>query len=81
MGLGKTLTMIALVAADQESGVDSGPHIEGPNNAGRRPGATLIIVPPPRRCPYNVSLNSSQLYTILILEAVQQHLFGPFLLT
>lgn len=51
MGLGKTLTMIALVAADRDLGTNSASYNEFSNRTSRGPRATLIIVPPPRKCP------------------------------
>ncbi|KAI0459294.1 SNF2 family N-terminal domain-containing protein [Xylaria acuta] len=47
MGLGKTLTMIALVAADLDNPRDRMSHIAGHHQDIREVGATLIIIPPP----------------------------------
>lgn len=54
MGLGKTLTMIALVATDLLAGQLNGPALQ--EDAGERKEpvpTTLIIVPPAREYQYN----------------------------
>lgn len=54
MGLGKTLTMIALAATDLSIGSPQGPPPLQQNDLdGHKPpvSATLIIVPPPRKFP------------------------------
>ena len=47
MGLGKTLTMIALVATDLDRDNVAGIAIEMDENSKPDVSATLIIVPPP----------------------------------
>lgn len=82
MGLGKTLTMIALVAAERDSGTGSGPSNDGGSSTGCIPRSTLIIVPPPRRCPSNVSMDSSQRPSLFFfLEAARRHLLRQLKLT
>lgn len=50
MGLGKSLTMIALVAADHDQPSECGRNYDW-NELKDKPrvGTTLIIVPPPRK--------------------------------
>ncbi|GKT76547.1 hypothetical protein ColTof4_08970 [Colletotrichum tofieldiae] len=49
MGLGKTLTMIALVATDlEEEKHESEVRTSSDEYGGRHTGATLIVIPPPR---------------------------------
>jgi SNF2 family DNA or RNA helicase len=55
MGLGKTLTMIALVAMDiDNAGKESALADDDAEDASKRcVGTTLIIVPPSRRLPFS----------------------------
>lgn len=46
MGLGKTLTMIALVATDKDS---YNTHMDTNEEGQLNVSATLIVVPPPRK--------------------------------
>lgn len=48
MGLGKTLTMIALAATDLNRDKDTGMHIYMDEDDKPYVSATLIIIPPPR---------------------------------
>jgi SNF2 family DNA or RNA helicase len=48
MGLGKTLSMIALIASDTQYDHSDTSHLSG-LEAEESSGRTLIIVPPPRR--------------------------------
>ena len=48
MGLGKTLTMIALAATDLDSDKDSGMHLYMDEDDKPHVSATLVIIPPPR---------------------------------
>lgn len=65
MGLGKTLTMIALVATDLEKQKQEAAEGTGPDDY-EEPyaGATLIVVPPPRK-----SQNSITARLLLILSS------------
>jgi SNF2 family DNA or RNA helicase len=49
MGLGKTLTMVALIATDLDTDRDSGITDDGGDHDKSYASATLIIVPPPRK--------------------------------
>lgn len=51
MGLGKTLTMISLVAMDMEKGIDMCPLFEDIPANNQDIGSTLVIVPPPSMTP------------------------------
>lgn len=46
MGLGKTLTMISLIATDLESGRDLNMHEDDAPTSKQDVGATLVIIPP-----------------------------------
>ena len=48
MGLGKTLTMIALVATDLNATKENITHAENEEGGKRDVSATLVIIPPPR---------------------------------
>lgn len=48
MGLGKTLTMISLIAADIDAVNSATSGSQHPTSHHDQPGASLIIVPPPR---------------------------------
>lgn len=52
MGLGKTLTMIALVAADIDAEKDMATYIEHGEADRQDIAATLVIIPPPSAPPY-----------------------------
>ncbi|KAK6866330.1 hypothetical protein PG995_002858 [Apiospora arundinis] len=62
MGLGKTLTMIALVATDLEKGHSSRSWFVGNTDAGASVPATLIIVPPPLLGTWEHELNTHLVY-------------------
>lgn len=49
MGLGKTLTMIALAATDLTRSISFTDMADAPFSDSRSVSATLIVVPPPRR--------------------------------
>lgn len=57
MGLGKTLTMIALAATDLD-GDDAQIHLDVGGDNKRHTPATLIVVPPPRRLALHTNLNA-----------------------
>lgn len=48
MGLGKTLTMIALAATDQDRNIDVNSQGDEGDDDRHKVAATLIVVPPPR---------------------------------
>jgi hypothetical protein len=56
MGLGKTLTMIALAATDLASDKDTRIHMDMDEDDKPYVSATLIIIPPPRElyCHSNI---------------------------
>lgn len=58
MGLGKTLTMIALTATDLETGQHEDLSRADIPVEERHNGATLIIVPPPRKQCLSHSLDA-----------------------
>ncbi|TPX07805.1 uncharacterized protein E0L32_010492 [Thyridium curvatum] len=58
MGLGKTLSMIALIASDIHSNPETRFDHDSPHP--RSSGSTLVIVPPP--CAYNNSLKTLEIY-------------------
>lgn len=47
MGLGKTLTVIAMAASDLDHARGQASNIHGPGVNGHSTAATLIVVPPP----------------------------------
>ena len=51
MGLGKTLTMIALVAADMDAEKEMAAYIEDVEADQQDIAATLVIIPPPSLFP------------------------------
>lgn len=53
MGLGKTLTMIALAASDLDNPDSAWFTFQQLQNEKYKVRATLIIVPPPRKCNLN----------------------------
>jgi len=48
MGLGKTLTMISLVATDLNATGEKITHVDNEESGRRDVSATLVIIPPPR---------------------------------
>ncbi len=64
MGLGKTLTMIALAATDLTKSIDSREMKDVHSSDSRSVSATLIVVPPPRKScvprPHSANQTSSR---------------------
>lgn len=59
MGLGKTLTMISLIAADQGVNTSATSGTQHAESDIHQPGATLIVVPPPRECSLGKRITKS----------------------
>jgi SWI/SNF-related matrix-associated actin-dependent regulator of chromatin subfamily A3 len=59
MGLGKTLTMIALVAMDVEAEKDEDTDLDDMDRECRDVEATLVIIPPPRKHICSKSLSDA----------------------
>ncbi len=65
MGLGKTLSMIALIASDKDS--ENETHLPGTNNASKAElRSTLIIVPLSRERNYIQSTDSLLTYILVL---------------